>query len=69
VRKSVPAGSVVLGNPSKVVAKVEDLLRFWEAESLQYPWAELIARRTGAYDAAMEPELCRLRQQYFFKDL
>lgn len=69
VRQSVPAGSVVMGNPAKVVAKVEDLIRFWQAESMQYPWADLIARREGAFDAAMEPELCRLRQEYFFKDM
>ena len=68
VRKSVPAGSVVSGNPASVVAKVADLIRFWQAESMQYPWAELIDRREGPFDAAMEPELCRLRQQYFFKD-
>jgi acetyltransferase-like isoleucine patch superfamily enzyme len=67
VRKSVPAGSVVSGNPATVVAKVSDVLRFWQAESLQYPWAELIAKREGAFDPAMEPELCRLRQEYFFK--
>jgi len=69
LRKSVPPGSVVMGNPAKVVAKVDDLIRFWEAESMQFPWAELIARREGAFDAAMEPELCRLRQEYFFKDM
>jgi acetyltransferase-like isoleucine patch superfamily enzyme len=69
LRKSVPAGSVVMGNPAKVVAKVEDLIRFWQAESMQFPWADLISRREGAFDAAMEPELCRLRQEYFFKDI
>jgi acetyltransferase-like isoleucine patch superfamily enzyme len=69
VRKSVPAGSVVLGNPAKVVAKVDDLIRFWEAESLQFPWADLIARREGPYDPVMEPELCRLRQEYFFQNM
>jgi acetyltransferase-like isoleucine patch superfamily enzyme len=69
VRKSVPAGSVVMGNPAKVVAKVEDVIRFWQAESMQFPWADLIARREGAFDAAMEPELCRLRQEYFFKNI
>jgi UDP-3-O-[3-hydroxymyristoyl] glucosamine N-acyltransferase len=68
VRKSVPPGSVVTGNPAKVVAKVEDLIRFWEAESMQFPWADLISRRAGVFDAAMEPELCRLRQAYFFGD-
>jgi acetyltransferase-like isoleucine patch superfamily enzyme len=67
LRQSVPAGSVVMGNPAKVVARVEDLIRFWEADSLALPWAELIARREGAFDAAMEPELRRLRQEHFFK--
>ena len=67
LRKSVPAGSIVTGNPAKVVAKVEDLVRFWQAESAQYPWAALIARREGAFDAAIEPELRRLRQEYFFR--
>lgn len=66
VRQRIPAGSVVTGNPGRVVGRVEDVIRFWEAESLAYPWADLIARREGAYDAAMEPELCRLRQEYFF---
>jgi acetyltransferase-like isoleucine patch superfamily enzyme len=69
VRKSIPPGSVVMGNPAKAVAKVEDLIRFWEAESMQFPWAHLIARREGGFDAAMEPELIRMRQEYFFKDL
>jgi acetyltransferase-like isoleucine patch superfamily enzyme len=69
LRKSVPAGSVVMGNPAKVVAKVDDLIRFWEAESMQFPWADLISRREGVYDAAMEPELCRIRQEYFFKGI
>ena len=67
VRQSVPAGSVVMGNPAKVVARVEDMLRFWEADMLGLPWADLIARREGAFDAAMEPELQRLRQKYFFE--
>jgi hypothetical protein len=69
VRKSVPAGSVVAGNPAQVVAKVENVIRIWEAESQHYPWADLIARREGSFDAAMEPELCRRRQEYFFKDI
>jgi acetyltransferase-like isoleucine patch superfamily enzyme len=68
VRQKIPAGSVVAGNPAKVVARVEDVISFWQAESMAYPWADLIARREGAFDAAMEPELRRLRQEHFFKD-
>ena len=56
-----------MGNPAKVVGKVEDMLRFWEAESLAFPWADLIARREGAFDPALEPQLRRLRQEHFFK--
>ncbi len=66
VRQSVPAGSIVLGNPAKVVGKVEDMLRFWEADMLSYPWADLVAKRKGAFDPVMEVELNRLRQEYFF---
>ena len=32
LRQSVPGGSVVMGNPAKVVANVDDLIRFWKAE-------------------------------------
>jgi hypothetical protein len=44
VRQAIPPGSVVQGNPAKVVGNVEDLLRFWEAESSALPWADLVAR-------------------------
>ena len=69
VRQKIPAGSVVTGNPAKVVGRVEDVLRFWEAESASYPWADLIARREGVFDPKIEPELLRRRQEFFFKDL
>jgi acetyltransferase-like isoleucine patch superfamily enzyme len=69
VRQSVRAGSVVVGNPAKLVASVKDMLRFWEAESIVLPWADLIAQRDGKSDSKMEPELRRLRQQHFFNNL
>jgi acetyltransferase-like isoleucine patch superfamily enzyme len=67
VRQNIPPGSVATGNPAKVVARIEDLIRFWEAESMAYPWADLIARRNGPYDPVMEPELQKLRQAFFFQ--
>ena len=39
------------------------------AERIYAAAADLIARREGAFDPAMEPELCRLRQEYFFKNM
>ena len=67
LRQSVPGGSVVMGNPAKVVANVDDLIRFWKAESMALPWAHLIEQRSGSFDSKMEPELRRLRQVHFFK--
>jgi len=66
VRTSVPPGSVVIGNPAKVMASVEDMLRFWEADFERMPWKDLILARQGAYDPAFEPELLRIRQAHFF---
>jgi hypothetical protein len=66
VRENVPPESVVIGNPAKVVAKVGDLLRFWEADTLSLPWSDLILKRQGAFDAELEPELIRMRQKHFF---
>lgn len=68
LRRKIPAGSVVMGNPAKVVARVEDLMRIWEAESQIVPWAHLIAGREGAFDADLEPKLRELRQKFFFGD-
>ncbi len=67
VRQSIPPGSVVSGNPAKVVGRVKDLTRIWQAESMLLPWASLIASRDGVFDPAMEPELRRMRQEFFFK--
>jgi hypothetical protein len=36
---------------------------------MQFPWAELIARRERVFGAAMEPELCRRCQEHFFKGM
>lgn len=66
VRESVPPGSIVIGNPAKIVAKTADLVRFWEADTLALPWSDLIQQRAGSFDPAMEAELARRRQQYFF---
>jgi acetyltransferase-like isoleucine patch superfamily enzyme len=69
VRQTIPPGSVVMGNPAKVVGTLENLVRFWEADTMVLPWADLIAARNGTFDAAMEPELMRRRQAFFFKDV
>lgn len=66
LRKSVPPGSVVVGNPAKIVAKVDDVVRSWEADSAQ--WMELLARRQPGERTGAERELRQLRQKYFFEN-
>lgn len=66
VRQSVPPDSIVIGNPAKVVGQVTQMLRFWEADTLAYPWSDIIQARTGSYDSATEPDLMRRRQIHFF---
>jgi hypothetical protein len=56
-----------MGNPAKVVAKTEVVARFWEADTLALPWADLIAQRQGAFDPTLEPELNRRRVEHFFQ--
>lgn len=68
VRQRIAPGSVVTGNPARTVARIDDVRRFWEAESAALPWARLIESREGIYDSAIEPELRRLRQEHFFKN-
>ena len=37
-----------------------------ETRSNAFPWADLIAKRDGDFDPALEPELHRLRQAFMF---
>jgi acetyltransferase-like isoleucine patch superfamily enzyme len=68
VNKDVPPGSVVGGVPARVIGTTDELAQRLAASTLELPWAELIARRQGAFDAAMEPELKRRRVAHFFQD-
>lgn len=66
VSRDVPANTVVAGVPAKPVAKVDELIERWKEEFEKVPWAPLIAKRSGEKDPAIEPELDRLRTEYFF---
>jgi acetyltransferase-like isoleucine patch superfamily enzyme len=68
VSRDVPANTVAAGVPAKPVAKLDDLVERWKKEFESLPWAPLIANRTGEKDEALEPELDRLRTEYFFGD-
>lgn len=68
VTKDVPPGVVVGGNPAKVICTTLELVARMEARSNGYPWIDLIKTREGAFDARIEPELVRMRKQFFFEN-
>lgn len=69
VTTDVAPGTVVGGNPARVICTTEAMVERMEARSDAYPWNDMIKRRKGAFDAAMEPELVRMRQHSFYGEL
>ncbi|MNG72662.1 Maltose O-acetyltransferase [compost metagenome] len=66
VTKDVPPGTVVGGNPAKVICTTEALIQRVEERCNAYPWIEQVKQRKGAFDPALEPALNAQRRQYFF---
>lgn len=66
ITKDVPPGVVVGGVPGKVIGSTDELVKRLEARSASYPWNELIQKRVGAFDPAVESELIRMRVKYFY---
>lgn len=66
VNKDVAEGDIVAGVPARPVGRVDKLVEKLAEQTRQLPWADLIARREGAFDPALEPELERRRIAYFF---
>ncbi len=66
VRSDVAEGDVVAGVPAKRMGRLEMSVAMLKAKNERYPWRHLIEQRAGGLDAAIEPELVRMRVEYFF---
>ncbi len=66
VNKDVPDGVIVGGVPAKVIGKTEDLAKKLQEKTNQLPWADIIHRRTSAFDPAVEAQLIELRVKHFY---
>jgi acetyltransferase-like isoleucine patch superfamily enzyme len=66
VTKDVPPDSAVGGVPARHIGSVSEIVRRREKETAEFPWADLIAQRVGAFDPKLEPELVRRRVEHFY---
>lgn len=66
VRSDVAEGDVVSGVPAKRVGRLSMSVAMLQAKNRGYPWRHLINARQGEQDESIEPELQRLRLEYFY---
>jgi acetyltransferase-like isoleucine patch superfamily enzyme len=66
VRSDVPEGDVVAGVPARRVSRLDLSVAMLKAKNQKFPWRPLIEQRASDYDPAIEPELVRMRVEYFF---
>ena len=66
VRSDVAEGDVVSGVPAKRVGRLDMSVAMLKAKNQADPRRHLIEQRAGDYDPALEPELVRMRAEYFF---
>ncbi|MDG4554671.1 MAG: acyltransferase [Candidatus Competibacter sp.] len=66
INRDVPPGSIVAGTPARVVGDIDRLVARLRQDTARLPWADILARRDGAFDLALQNELDRVRIPYFF---
>jgi acetyltransferase-like isoleucine patch superfamily enzyme len=66
VTKDVAEGDIVGGVPAHRIGRVEELVARLDERTRALPWGDLILGREGPFDAAIEPELVRLRVKHFY---
>lgn len=66
VHSDVAEGDVVSGVPAKRCSRLDVSVQILKAKNAAYPWRHLIEQRDSEYDSKMEPELVRMRVEYFY---
>lgn len=66
VTRDVVANSVVAGVPARRICSLDEYVERLKHRTEQYPWADLIAQREGSFDPGLQPQLDRIRLEYFF---
>lgn len=66
VSRDVPKNAIVSGVPAKSVGRLDMMVQMLKIQNREFPWRALIEQREGTFDPALEPELERLRVQYFY---
>lgn len=66
VSGTVPANSVVAGNPARVICSFDDYAAKLKLRNADLPWRGLIEARKGGFDPAIEPELTRMRVAHYY---
>ena len=66
VSRDVKEGDIVAGVPARPVGRLDLSVEMLKAKNARFPWRELIESRKGEWEADLEPELIRQRQEFFF---
>jgi serine acetyltransferase len=66
ISRDVAPNSVMVGSPARRVSSLDELAERYRRESMARPWADVFARTSEGFDAALEPELVARRSAHFF---
>lgn len=68
VNKDVLPGEIVGGVPAKPIGRTDDLAKKLVEKTALLPWVDLIKKREGSFDPAIEAELVALRVKHFYPE-
>ena len=67
VTSDVAENTVVGGIPARRICSLDEMVERLKVRTAAMPWADLIERRDGSFDAGIQPALDRMRIEHFFQ--